>query len=295
MAKPMGMMSGVYFVGRGELISWINDLLQLNYTKVEDTSNGAAFCQIIDAIHPDTVHLGRVKFDAYQAPDVINNYKVLQEAFDKNGIKQYIDVDTLVKGKYMAALELFQWIHGYYKTTEHTEDYDAVARRKHFHCKEPKGSVSNVKPAGMAKRRQAGGIDTAPPKPSSIKVGAIPGRETADTAMTRKKMAAKEVPEKPAARKTTAPKEERITTAPSAAPASSKELKEAKKKIEELNDEVEQANQERDFYYGKLREIEDYCQSVDENETIKKILAILYKTDEANGFQAPDDDEEEDE
>jgi RP/EB family microtubule-associated protein len=290
----MGMMSGVYFVGRGELIQWINDLLQLNYTKVEDTSNGAAFCQVIDAIHPGTVHLGHVKFDAYMAPDVVNNYKVLQEAFDKNGIKQYIDVDTLVKGRYMAALELFQWIHGYYKSTDHSEDYDPVARRKHFRCKEPKGSVSSAKPAGMAKRRGAGGIDTAAPKPSGVRAGAIPGREAADTAMTRKKVVTKEVQEKPAkkpaAAPAPAPAPERVATAPA---ASTKELKEAKKKIEELNDEIEQANQERDFYYGKLRDIEDYCQSVDENETIKKILEILYKTDEANGFQAPDDDEDE--
>ena len=279
----MGMMSGVYFVGRGELISWINELLQLNYTKVEDTANGAAFCQVIDAIHPGTVALGRVKFDAYQAPDIINNYKVLQEAFDKNAIKQYIDVDTLVKGKYMAALELFQWIHGYYQQTEPHDEYDAVARRKHFHCREPKGSVSNAKPAGMAKRKIPGAAEPTVPKPTGIRPGVIPGREDFEKPKRKPAVARQQVHEEQQPKRAAAP----------AAPANSKELEKAKAKIEELNEEVEQANQERDFYYGKLREIEDFCQQNENDDMIKHILEILYKTDEENGFVSPEEDDDE--
>lgn len=36
---------------RTELIGWINDLLQLNYTKVEQCGTGGAYCQILDSIY----------------------------------------------------------------------------------------------------------------------------------------------------------------------------------------------------------------------------------------------------
>jgi hypothetical protein len=36
---------------RQELIQWINDLLQLNYTKVEQCGTGAVYCQIMDSIY----------------------------------------------------------------------------------------------------------------------------------------------------------------------------------------------------------------------------------------------------
>lgn len=35
---------------RTELIQWLNDLLQVNYTKVEQCGTGGAYCQIIDSI-----------------------------------------------------------------------------------------------------------------------------------------------------------------------------------------------------------------------------------------------------
>lgn len=35
---------------RTELLAWLNDLLQVNYTKVEQCGTGAAYCQIMDSI-----------------------------------------------------------------------------------------------------------------------------------------------------------------------------------------------------------------------------------------------------
>lgn len=318
MSKPLGMMSGAYFVGRGELLAWINDLLKINYTKVEDTSNGAAFCQVIDAIHPGTVALGRVKFDAYSPDDMTSNYKVLQDAFHKNDIQQYIDVVTLVKGKYMAALELFQWIHGYYLQTGPHDEYDAVARRKHFKCKEPTGQVkigqaNAVKPAGMAKRtRPVAGVaptcilnEANVPQNygngGNLPVGAIPNAASANLHSELYQKSTKKLPvkgtTKPAAAAAT---KKTTTTTTAAAPKSTStagnaELKQMKSQVNEMREEIDQLTQERDFYYGKLRRIEEFCQVNESDDMVKKILEIMYETDEEHGFVQPEANGEEEE
>jgi hypothetical protein len=36
---------------RSELLAWLNELLQINYIKVEQCGTGAAYCQILDSIY----------------------------------------------------------------------------------------------------------------------------------------------------------------------------------------------------------------------------------------------------
>lgn len=47
---------------RTELLAWLNDLLQVNYTKIEQCGSGGAYCQIMDSIYgaqPPTRYLSR--------------------------------------------------------------------------------------------------------------------------------------------------------------------------------------------------------------------------------------------
>lgn len=53
-----------YFVPRGQIIDWINNLLELNLTKIEQLGAGSVYCQIVDVIHPGKVSMNKVNWKA---------------------------------------------------------------------------------------------------------------------------------------------------------------------------------------------------------------------------------------
>lgn len=75
--EAIGIMDGAFFVGRGELLAWVNEFLSLNVTKVEQCATGAVYCQILDAIYPGTVAMGKVKWNAKHDYEYVENFKVL--------------------------------------------------------------------------------------------------------------------------------------------------------------------------------------------------------------------------
>ncbi|KEY65903.1 hypothetical protein S7711_07935 [Stachybotrys chartarum IBT 7711] len=114
---------------RQELVQWLNSLLQLNITKVEQCGTGAALCQVFDSIYMD-VPMSRVKFNVNGEYAYIQNFKVLQNTFAKHQIDKPIPVESLVKCKMQDNLEFLQWTKKFWDLNFPDHDYDAVARRK---------------------------------------------------------------------------------------------------------------------------------------------------------------------
>jgi len=242
---------------RTELLAWLNDLLKLKYTKVEQCGTGAAHCQIIDSIYPGTVHLSKVKFNANQEFEYIQNFKVLQAAFQKNSIDKNIPVERLVKCKFQDNLEFLQWMKKYWDAYYSGEEYDALARR------------NNSSP--MARRGTKDSIN------SNIRKTSINNRRTMDN---KKKMS-----------------DPSISKQNSKIDEYEKVILGLNEEIEELKMNVDGLEKERNFYFGKLREIEILVQTQIENEQLnpeyssmlKDIQTILYSTEE--GFEIPDNGE----
>ncbi|KAI9340532.1 calponin homology domain-containing protein [Obelidium mucronatum] len=126
---------------RTELLAWLNDLCQVNYTKIEQCGTGAVHCAIIDSIYKD-VPLSKVKFNAKQEYEYVTNFKILQAAFDKHKIDNAIPVERLMKCKFQDNIEFLQWLKKYWDQYFPGGPYDAAGRRGGAHA--AGGAVKSV-------------------------------------------------------------------------------------------------------------------------------------------------------
>ncbi|KAJ2918756.1 hypothetical protein MD484_g1708, partial [Candolleomyces efflorescens] len=139
---------------RTDLLAWLNELLQINYTKVEQCGSGGAYCQIMDSIYGD-VPMNRVKMNAKHEYEFLANFKVLQNVFKAKRIDKPVPVEKLVKCKMQDNLEFLQWIKRFWESNYGGHGYDAVARRKGA-ALEPPATVAPV-PTSRSTPGAAGG------------------------------------------------------------------------------------------------------------------------------------------
>ena len=59
----VGMMDSAYFVSRTELLSFLNELLDLNLKKIEHTAPGHVACLLTEYIFPGSIPLKRINWE----------------------------------------------------------------------------------------------------------------------------------------------------------------------------------------------------------------------------------------
>uniref|UniRef100_A0A8C1VYT2 DNA (cytosine-5-)-methyltransferase n=1 Tax=Cyprinus carpio TaxID=7962 RepID=A0A8C1VYT2_CYPCA len=92
-----------------ELLDWLSDILHTSFSQVEHTCSGAAFCQLMNIIHPGSIDINKVKFTTKETADILDNYRLLQEAFSKAQIKKELELKLLVTGDILKTLDLLTW------------------------------------------------------------------------------------------------------------------------------------------------------------------------------------------
>lgn len=250
-------------LSRHDMLAWVNDCLASNFSKIEELCTGAAYCQFMDMLFPNSVPLKRIKFKTNLEHEYIQNFKILQAGFKKMGVEKIVPIDKLVKGRFQDNFEFLQWFKKFFDANYQGTEYDALGMRGG----ESLGGGGTNAPRGatMMTRKPAPAtthgspIKTVAPKPVGRAMPKVnPMRQVA--------------PMKVAA-------QNRGDTG---------KVEELTGQIMELKMSVEGLEKERDFYFGKLRDIEVMCQESDEsNPLIQKILDVLYATEE--GFAPPEE------
>jgi len=265
--SSIGLQHPAFAVSKGTLLQWIEETFQLKYTKVEECATGAFYCQVLDCIYPGQIRMNLVNWNAKNDYEWVNNFKLAQTVMNKNNISKPIPVDKLVKAKYQDNLEFLQWFKHFYECKYQGQEYDAAARRALAKDGGPKGVAAPAK--------KAGGKPAA--APAAAKALTKPAAAPSKMAKAEVKSAKPEV-------KTAKPESK-------AGDVHDGELQELTAKIQELQTTTDGLEQERDFYYGKLREVEILCQEDAAADFSKeKVLAILYKTDDEPGAAAAADE-----
>ncbi|KAJ1677455.1 microtubule integrity protein mal3 [Spiromyces aspiralis] len=248
---------------RQELLAWVNQLLQTNYTKIEHLGTGAAYCQILDSIYLD-VPLTRVKFNAKNEYEYIHNLKILQNTFTKHKIDKPVPADRLMKLKFQDNFEFLQWLKRYWDAYNPNTAYDAVGRRRGQHVEGPE-----VRPGSSASSGRTGsraGYRSAP-RVGAVVNRAVPG--AARSAITR-----------PAGMRGGA-------TGAAGSAANAALVQDLTNQLNEAKVLLDTAEKERDFYFSKLREIEIMIQQTECEEGspldvfAKQVQEVLYSTEES--------------
>ncbi|XP_052861256.1 microtubule-associated protein RP/EB family member 3 isoform X7 [Anopheles cruzii] len=237
-------------LSRHDMLSWVNDCLRSQFTKIEELCTGAAYCQYMDMLFPGSVPMKRVKFRTNLEHEYIQNFKILQAAFKKMAVDKVIPVDKLIKGRFQDNFEFLQWFKKFFDANYDGRDYDALEARGGIMLGQRAiqtelGVVSKVAPT-----RQ---MVQSPPARISSGVNVNTSKSSSQNSVTNQ------------------------------------QIEELTSQVTDMRLNFEGLEKERDFYFSKLRDIEILCQDDEQSQSpfVQKILEILYATED--GFAPPDE------
>jgi microtubule-associated protein, RP/EB family len=286
--ENIGMMEGAFFVGRKAILDWLNSLLKLNLQKIEQTCSGAVACQLCDALYgPDSkkVPMHKLKWDCKSDHEYTQNYKILQDVFRKVGVNKVIPVAQLVRGKYQDNLEFMQWFKRFFElnSSQEVDQYDAISRRSKGRGVEQFERMMTSETAKLRGKSSLGRISGGQRRKC---VPAKKGVAVEDSETLRRKN------EVPTGTQAITGKENMNSVRPYGNTVTQEKFLQLVNEKRALASTASDLEKERDFYFGKLRDIEIYLQNLTEDDgtlpsatpdvklLADSIFKILYATGE---------------
>ena len=236
---------------KSELIAWVNELLQLDYTKIEQMGTGAAYCQILDSIYGD-VAMHRVKFGYPLAEyDKLNNFKILQKTMAQYNINKKIIVEKLINCRMQDNLEFLQWIKKFWSKNffnyRQEQDYDPQSRRR---TTSSSGNSSPAQSRNVSLTGSTGAVNAqANTRRVSNSISSTISGIRNSSLPERRHASANQIYSKNVNHSSMASLREELQQ-------KNQELELNKKEIVQFQDALDQLIGERNFYFDRLRSIE---------------------------------------
>ena len=177
MSNPLGMVDKKNTVSKLDLINWVNGLLKLNITKIEQCNTGAIYCQLLDVICPGKVKMSKVNWKAYLEIDFHQNFKVFEQGLADAQIKKNIDCNKLAKGRLPDHMDLLQFLKNYYEEHPPKDAYDAKKKRGNQDLTYGSG---NMMPRGN-KRKSPKSISIPKNEPNKVKKPRQPSKDVSQS------------------------------------------------------------------------------------------------------------------
>ncbi|VDD95493.1 unnamed protein product [Enterobius vermicularis] len=276
-------------LSRHEMLMWVNDCLQSNFTRIEDMHTGAAYCQFTDFLFPGSIQLRRVKWNSKLELDWLDNWKLLQTAWKSLGVEKIVPVEKLIKGKFQDNFEFLQWFKKFFDANYDDHEYNPLDARGGVPL--PSNQTQNTRvPTRLSTKTTSvtkPPVASAPRTASNGSVGKTETRRavTSGHAGTQRPATARTMTATATAPRAAAPAGSQVDAKHIA--NLKKELEEARHQLAETDIVIASLEKERDFYFSKLRQIEVFCQDNEQIGTVDvpTILGVLYETEE--GFAQP--------
>ncbi|CAD6186898.1 unnamed protein product [Caenorhabditis auriculariae] len=284
-------------LSRHEMLMWVNDCLQANFTKIEQLHTGAGYCLFTDFLFPEALPLKKVKWNSKLELDWLSNWKLVQTAWKNLGVEKVIPVDRLIKGKFQDNFEFLQWFKKLFDANYDGHEYDPLGARG---GEDLPGEAVGGAAARPGIRQPVARAPVMPKTTTRAPAVAATPKPTPATPATRAPPAAAAPRPQPVAATPSNGLKQAAPKAPSAADNSQmlqqirklkEELDEATRQVSESDNVISSLEKERDFYFSKLRTIEVMCQDNESigNVEVSRILDVLYETED--GFAPPEDEE----
>ena len=259
-------------LNKKDILTWVNSTLNAKLNKMEELRTGAAYCQMTFMLFPNCLLLKKVNFNAKAQHEYESNFGILQNCFEKLGVKRDVPVQSLVSGNVQENLDFAQWFKRFFDANivNATPDLPTAT--------DPAGG--HVEGQGQQKNRSSCKSPSSLASGKSFVVRDPPSRSSAVRLGRQSASLWKRSPDCVSAgwRRPKSPVK----------PAVDREhqAQEMDKAVTSLRRDVTQLSMERDFYFGKLREIELICQHDEKAAGVANVLDVIYATEE--GFSPPD-------